>query len=982
LEFLASAARSGNLRDDVRYPLMKTLRLSSTALATCALALSACSTPSSTTPPATTTPPLVDCRELAAGQLRLWAEGSALHVAQGKSKSTVVHVDPDLCVARTVSVSIDDARVAKVSLDSSTFDIEHPTRTLRLEGLAEGSATVTLELTDVDGKVVREGIPVVVGDERAATCSGETTALLEAGGRVVGVGGIAGASAAVPAYASLPATQGYRWPFTATNVTIGCGQAALPDNALVSLSPAVRFKQQSGAPWRMRREIDFRIPVNLARMPEKASLRHVEMWFSNEKFVRPRAVPVADLRLEYEGSRAFLAFKAPAYGTWEARVKTDAGTKKYMRRLTHRAAIGVSMGGAGTAIVGMNNHERWDTLAPLGGPVDLTWLLQHIGQNHTAGFPTNDGETAPTTFADPRALERQEIPALPYEHRSTFNEWWYEYPKDGNGGSFDRGAYSQIFRDLGLAFGSWNGPGTVEGGETLPLGVPANDKSFLGTRNDRGCAIYGDPVSGDPFEQQARDLERTCPTQRCSNGFRALHYYDDEFNPKGKWPVISVCDGGQQQASNSPWANQFVGAHSEPLEVALAVDYNDNGVRDANEPIIRSGHEPFRDWGTDGKPSAQEAGYAAGVNEDPAGDDYDAQFNPLGTEGNGHREESEAFDDWGLDGVRDTPSDGKQWDHGEGNGVYDEALGLRTMGKTDPHAIAMGWASPKGGAFKGDAARRVDLWLDGGTRDLFNFGSSAQSLAGALFTTGKSTGYITSTRSLPNATRFAANNDFDPGRTAWADLPSVVFHRYGQTEPAADGTINPESGKHVGTAPEIEARLRSALYFIGSRWPDAPRYLTPRASDAPAPGALDCEVTGNCSFEFKATDGRRGPVTVSLPPGYAHEAMQGVRFPVIYMLHGYGMEPSSLSAAIVFIERWMNSPQYSAATRMPKAILVYVDGRCRFSTTGEPECYRGNFYTDSPRKGGVQASKWWLELMGEVDRRFRTMPESTVEFTE
>ncbi len=72
----------------------------------------------------------------------------------------------------------------------------------------------------------------------------------------------------------------------------------------------------------------------------------------------------------------------------------------------------------------------------------------------------------------------------------------------------------------------------------------------------------------------------------------------------------------------------------------------------------------------------------------------------------------------------------------------------------------------------------------------------------------------------------------------------------------------------------------------------------------------------------------------------------------------------------------------SAATRMPKSILVYVDGRCRFSTSGEPECYRGSFYADSPRKGGVQASKWWLELMDEVDRRYRTMPSSTVEFTE
>ena len=45
---------------------------------------------------------------------------------------------------------------------------------------------------------------------------------------------------------------------------------------------------------------------------------------------------------------------------------------------------------------------------------------------------------------------------------------------------------------------------------------------------------------------------------------------------------------------------------------------------------------------------------AAGVNEDPAGDDYQAQYNPTGTE-NDHRFTSgEAFDDTGLDGVPGT----------------------------------------------------------------------------------------------------------------------------------------------------------------------------------------------------------------------------------------------------------------------------------------------------------------------------------------
>jgi hypothetical protein len=958
-------------------------RLSSVVLAS--IALGACSSPTSSTTDTTPTPgstlPVIDCREITPGMLRLWAEKTTVHLAAGRGRSTVIHLDPDLCTPREVKVSVDDPDAVHVALESSTFDITHSTRTLRIDGLKEGAAaTISLSLTDVDGTTLREGISVLVDGTQVPTCSGERTGHLEAGGEVNGTGALSGTRTSVPGFASFPPMQGYRWPFTPTDVTVGCGERAVADGR-ISLSPAVRFAAV-GTGWRLRREIGFRIPVNLALMPEQATLRHVELWFSNAKFNRPRAVPVTDLHVEEDGGKTFLAFKAPAFGTWEARVATDAGTKTYTRHLTHRAAIGVSMGGAGTALVGMNNHERFDTLAPLGGPVDLTWLLKHIVENHISGFPRNDGDTAPTTFDDPRDIEARSVPLFPYEHRSTFNSWWYEYPKDGNGGTFDRGSYAKIFRDLGLAFGSWSGPGLEAGGETLPLGVPADDPSLLGDRSNRDCVIYGDSVDGDPFKDKAEALAHSCPAERCSNTFRALHYYDDEFNPKGRWPVISVCDGGQQQVANSPWANQFVDSHTEPLEVALAVDYNDNGVRDANEPIIRSGLEPFLDFGIDGKASVDELGYQVGVNEDPAADDYDAQFNPTGTEGNGHREDGEAFADVGLDGVANTPADGRHWDYGEGNGVFDTALGLRTISRTDPRAIVMGWTTPKGGAFKGAASKRVDLWLDGGTRDLFNFGASAQSLAGALMSQGKTTGFISNVRSLPNATRYATNGDFDPGRVTWADVPSVVFHRYGQTEPGADGTVNPESGKHVGTPVELENRLRSALYFIGSRWPDAPRFLSPRSSDAPAPGALDCEVIGNCSFDFKATDGRRGPVTVSLPPGYAHESLQGVRYPVIYMLHGYGMDPSGLSAAVVLVERWMNSPLYSSATRLPKAILVYVDGRCRFSTTGEPECYRGSFYADSPRKGGVQASKWWLELMGEIDQRYRTMPSAEVEMTE
>jgi hypothetical protein len=78
----------------------------------------------------------------------------------------------------------------------------------------------------------------------------------------------------------------------------------------------------------------------------------------------------------------------------------------------------------------------------------------------------------------------------------------------------------------------------------------------------------------------------------------------------------------------------------------------------------------------------------------------------------------------------------------------------------------------------------------------------------------------------------------------------------------------------------------------------------------------------------------------------------------------------------------MNSPIDSTESRLPKAILVYVDGRCRVGATGKPECIRGTFFTDSVRADGVQNELWWLELMDYIDQNYRTMGESLVDWTE
>jgi hypothetical protein len=182
---------------------------------------------------------------------------------------------------------------------------------------------------------------------------------------------------------------------------------------------------------------------------------------------------------------------------------------------------------------------------------------------------------------------------------------------------------------------------------------------------------------------------------------------------------------------------------------------------------------------------------------------------------------------------------------------------------------------------------------------------------------------------------------------------------------------------------EITSRLQTRLYFIGSRWREPQlRTVVSVSNDNPAPGLDVCVVDGSCTFDFTDSRGRKGPVTVNLPPGYGHADQQDRRYPVIFMLHGYGQTPEDLGAAIIFINNWMNNPGDSATSRMPKSILVYVDGRCRTDENGKAECIRGNFFTDSGREEGMKAEAWWLELMTEIDTRYRTMGATETDWEE
>ena len=954
------------------------------------------------------------CDKPASDVMKLRFEPSTITIptcdgASCVARSTAVILDPDVCVPTKVTFETSDGELVAAPADGA-FDLHKAIVKLAIPGLAkEGTATITAKVDAGNGTIISADLTVEVMKPEPLTCAGTDSAdALKAGETLIGQEGLLGASIGVPTGANNPNENSFIWSIDPFAVSISCGDDLTPDG-YVSLGPAITFGPEDKV---FHRELPVSIPINPTLLPEKARWRHLEIAYSGPAFKEPRTIPVADPRVEKVGGQWAVTFKVPRFGTYQAVVKKDAGTSTFQRKLTHRAVIGVSMGGGGTAMVGLRHHDKFDVIAPLGGPVDWTWMLHHIENNHLSGFPAipkgttlQDIQLTATACTDSNECKAGETcmganvnkgkcvalptPTDPYEHPSTFNTWWYEYPKTGNGGSFSRRDYTQIFRDLALMFGNPNGENFSPGAKNLPAGVRPDDKSVVGDHAGDQCAVTVDPLDGPDHDMQAQ-LDQQCPTERCAHTLTLTGYFDDEYNPDGTFPVITVCDGNDQQKDLTPWANTW---HPEnngyPLELALAVDYNGNGVRDEMEPIIRAGHEPWKDLGADGKASQDEAGYQAGVNDDPEGDDYNAQYNPAGTENDFRFTQGEPYDDVGLDGVASTPQQpmsgwqqpGDGYDVGEGDGKFTTTSGLQTFWERDGHSIVRQWSKDVPAGPLDDAAlRRLDVWTDGGTRDLFNFAVDAQHLAGTFKARGRNVQYLTQFAAAPGLDP-SQPDVFVPPRIVYEDMPGVVFQRYGHTEPTK-ADFDSGSGQHVGTVFEIASRLQGALYFIGSRWPEPElRQFVEDSNADPDPDAPECEVNGNCTIEFTSSFGRAAPVGITLPPGYAHAKQKDRRYPVIYMLHGYGQGPEDLEAAIIFLRNWMNNPIDGAESRLPKAILVYVDGRCRV-TNGKAECIRGSFFTDSVRDSGAQDEKWWVELMDYVDQHYRTMGEGTTEWTE
>lgn len=985
----------------------------SSAFAVAAVACSAAScsdTPAAEAPAATgpTLAPGEICDTDNRPDLHLVFDPPSVVVAPGEHRPVRLTIEPDACTPADAVFVTSDATVAEAPA-TGKFDLRHATYDFIVKGGAIGKATIkaSMKSKDPNGNeyTVTVDLPIDVRDRKVPTCAAGDVAQGTIDG---GAPSLAGAGALAKSRLSVPPGAFARtdeWALPAFPASVACEPAelvsALPEARLRPLGPAVTFGAR--APLSMakslRREVDVSIPVNPAAFPSKARLRHLVVLYKGPRAKTPRPIPIANPRIDADGGDYVLKFQTPWFGTYQAAVAEDAGATSRKKRVANRAVIGFSMGGGGAAVFGMRHHDKFDVVAPLGGPSDWTWLLHYIETYALGGF-CPAGKTCPKV--EPNRYPFDET----FAHSMDYDHWFYE-KGNGNGGSFPRSEYVQIFEDLSLSMGNPNGSSTDPGLLHMALGPKKTDPWMtpdpsLGLPPGTDCSITIEPIRGENDAEKAaeakqKEIEQKCRAFRCDpkNLWKAeTNYFDDEYNPDGTLPVISFCDGNQKPDAPSPYVNTWAPGGTKPINLALAVDLNKNGVRDEGEPVIRSGHEPYEDCGPDGLCDPQEPGYDPETNPDPNQDDYDYQLNPGGLEGNHRYDPGEPFKDFGLDGVPNTASKHVAGDPGEGDGKFTESIGLANFYANDPHGIIEKRVSAiPGGPLTDDALRRIDILSDGGVRDLFNFASVANHLTGQVAGRRGANGLPLRSVAFYNGFHFLPGepidrpNFFNPSDIRWADVADMPSVRYGDVDASRELIERDGDGQHVGTAAQLLYRLETAFFFAAQRWPGADRRQVVETRDSPASTTINeqgiaCELEGKCQKIFTgARTQRTGPISVSLPPGYAtaEAVAQNVRYPVLYILHGYGQDPRDLEAVAIFTNNFMNVPSRSYATRLPKFIIVYVDGRCRILANGQPECIRGTFYMNSARPDGSKLDDWFDEVTEYIDKNYRTLPPSEIE---
>ncbi|MFW6368979.1 MAG: hypothetical protein ACOC0J_00155 [Myxococcota bacterium] len=639
------------------------------------------------------------------------------------------------------------------------------------------------------------------------------------------------------------------------------------------------------------------------------------------------------------------------------------GGEAEVRSYTYRAIGGVSMGAMGATMIGTRHPELFDAIGGLGGPMDYVYLLNYMRTQYFGGFCSYEDILAileehpenPEILNDPEVMDECAVhpaPDLDWEHQQSFNHWHF----DDNGGTFHRSAYLDKFEDLSLALGN---------------------------------PVFHNPDS--PFFPPGMNDEWDCSSPLIIKGYDSggsEPIFDEAYNPEGRFDVVSFCDGHQPLwvceatgkivdfcSEQEPGA--FCGEEGPPVPagpsvhpevyyannnrydpcrpptrrvfMTYAVDFNGNGRRDYGEPVIHGSAERFDDVGVEGEEER-----------------YHWLEAPLATAGNWLYDEGEPFSDHGLDGVPDTGS------YGEGDGVFTLAPNIEKYLDHDPRTRIASW-SP-------ETLETTDVYLDGGVRDIMNFGVTSAQVFGLLSALSEETAWYDGFTMLPSFNG-SWRQGFRFDEVDWSRVPRNVFVRYGDPD-AEPSEVMRGDGGHVGTNEQALNRFNTFFSWLGAVWPDADYDEV----------ALTGELRAYSDSYYSPSLGSERMYSIALPPGYNAPENADETYPVVYFLHGFGMGPDGFLPAHIVYDEYMTRGQ------LPKMIMVYGDGRCCYlneedgsrdcllepGKTFEPpwrrECRRGSFFVNRSGRFHGDATPYEdsiIDLMRHVESTYRVaVPES------
>ena len=558
----------------------------------------------------------------------------------------------------------------------------------------------------------------------------------------------------------------------------------------------------------------------------------------------------------------------------------ETSARPVSRTYNFRAIGGASMG-ANALRLHARRPGTFDFAAALGGYINPAYLQSMFSRFMFAGFcdretildhldEINDPESTALDCSHPQLIS-------PWEFPMDFNHWH----ADDSGGTWNRGFFYFAVKGLLMAQGNlfyYNPEHPL-----LPPGVPV---------------AWAEP--GDGAAKCAAPIKVGKPLN-----------YNAEYNPDGEYDLVTFCDdtppipGGTSNPDYYDLAGNYDPNHeyTKPVHYLVAVDFNGNGKRDYHEPIVINATERFDDVGNDGCADDMEDGaggcQGGGSGDDPNGDNHQIPGNPHGTELDGWHQESEPFEDMGLDGVAGTG------DHGEGDGEFSMIPHLAD-------AVVNGivhWVDTA----PVEELAAIDAFMDGGIRDGLHAAVGTYQIAAHWEARGEDVRYFGNYSGAADALHPSADTiDYTTVASKLKLSAEAVGKNYMVSYGSADATpeqIDAGDGKHVGTILQVLNRVAAYVFASLARWPDL--------EQGPCEGSFG--TSGITSFYSEAMQNRYG-FAYTLPPCY--DADHPVGYPLVMVLPGQGMRASETSATGVIFN------MLSMSGDLPRFIMVVPEGRC------------------------------------------------------